>query len=160
MYSIESTLSAIVWFRPYIREHPSKLDSCFSSLSTAYVSGGRFIIIILILSQSLLITKSCLPWSCIPTECSRYVTRRRGKNLSKRYLLLRDLVPKICKFCFVYNKGPFSSVFFLCYFYRVLDLRKQVSLSPSLLWLAIFQIITQCWKPVSLCVVHSGIIHI
>lgn len=65
MYSIESTLSAIVWFRPYIREHPSKLDSCFSSLSTAYVSGGRFIIIILILSQSLLITKSCLPWSCV-----------------------------------------------------------------------------------------------
>lgn len=122
------------------------LDSRFSSLSTVRVRPvGVFIMLFFILSQSLLITKSCLPRSCVYRVFQIRDSGAWQKPFEKSYLHLhlRDLVPKICGLYLNWQKGLFIFVLFIPAFNLGCWISKeQVSLSPTPLWLAIFQIIT------------------
>lgn len=124
----------------------SVLDSCFSSLSTVHMRPvGVFIMLFFILSQSLLITKSCLPRSCVYRVFQIRDSGAWQKPFKKSYLHLhlRDLVPKICKLYLYWQKGLFIFILFIPAFNLGCSISKeQVSLSPTPRWLAIFQIIT------------------
>lgn len=118
-------------------------NSCFSSVRPV----GVFILLFFFYFITIVINNEVVfaPKLCI-VECSRYVTRGRGINLSKKsylHLHLRDLVLKIGELCLNSQKGLFIFVLFISAFDTGCSIsEEQVSLYPTPLWLAIFQIIT------------------
>jgi len=109
--------------------------------------GGYFYFVIIFYFITIVINNEVVlaPKLCT-AECSRYVTRGRGVNLSKKsylHLHLQDLVLKIGELYLNWQKGLFIFVLFSSAFDTGCSIsEEQVSLYPTPLWLAIFQIIT------------------
>lgn len=121
---------------------------------------GVFILLLFfILSQSLGINNEVVlaPKLCI--ECSRYVTRGRGKNLSKKatstYTYTRPCTQNWRIMFELTKRSIYFCPFYSCARYRVLDLHRTgfVVSHPTLA--GVIPNNNLYWKPVSLCVVHS-----
>jgi len=97
------------------------------------------------------------PKLCI--ECSRYVTRGRGKNLSKKatstYTYTRPCTQNWRIMFELTKRSIYFCPFYSCARYRVLDLHRTgfVVSHPTLA--GVIPNNNLYWKPVSLCVVHS-----